>query len=718
MQPIQPKLNVAQSIASSKLRSLSPVSAQATPDDKVDLSVKLPDSPDPTPPSKPSKSLKRRMLKWAGVASLTVTASAGIIGGIAYQGNHQALVAPTVHVYPQQLEQPSGPTLTQQVKGAQAQPGGKVQLQTKGGGAAKGGQAAPTAAKGGGVQAKPGTGGSSSLPAAQGAGVQIAVPAATLQQWMHSPKLQSAISAQLAQAQGRIQEQIGQVKVPSGQVLLDVTLPMPTSNASFLHLGGVDLPSLGYKALQTEAVPMQVSYQADTVNTGLKVDMQQVSEAPGKGPGVWVGGVKVTITAPDGKIPLAGDVKLALDIQGQATRAQIERLRQMPGQDKLISQLEARLEQGQHLQKLIQDQGLEHLLEAGLNQNLAFQGHVNTGKGPLVQTTLNVWAVPDNTGDGKADLQITQTNDLENLRNLKVEVDHVGGDQAPSGMIDKFVHQQARNALISNLEQQIPQLNGQIQQTAIQQVSAQLRSQAGQIQATANQQLGHAYTQLQIPGMGPVTQVKVGPGGVLLEIPGQPGGDGVLVSGQNLKPGQVAVGVDRTSLNQQLQQRVKWDELLKKAGGSGYQLSWAPDAKGQAQRPELRSHDGKLFMHVELLAQKAAAPGQAPGFLDNVNTALDIPLQFSAEGGKLVVKADLKGAEMQRLIAGGMDLSKLVPTSALTSMLGNQALSQTVDPSGWGGVRFDSVKVGATGDLSVVVGTTPATIDWATQGLR
>ncbi len=718
MQPIQPKLNVTQSFGGSKLRNLSPVLTQASPEDKADIQLKLPNTPDPTPSSRPSKSLKRRMLKWAGAASLGVTAGAGILGGIAYQGNHAAFVTPTVHVYPQQLEQPAGPTLTQQVKNARTQPGGKVQVQTRGGGAARGGQASPSNAKGGGTPAKPGTVGSSTLPAPQAAGVQIAVPAATLQQWMHSPKLQSAISAQLAQAQGRIQEQIGQVKLPSGQVLLDVTLPMPTSNASFLHLGGVDLPSLGYKALQTEAVPMQVNYQADTVETGLKVDMQQVTEAPAKGPGVWVGGVRVTITAPDGKIPLAGEVNLALDVQGRATRAQIERLRHMPGQEKLIAQLETRLEQGQHLQKLIHDQGLDHLLEAGLNQNLAFQGHVNTGTAPLVQTTLNVWAVPDNTGDGKADLQITQSNDLENLRNLSVEVDHIGGDQAPSGMLDKFVHQQARNALISNLQQQIPQLNAQIQQTASEQVSAQLRAQAGQIQATANQQLGQAYTQLQIPGMGPITQVKVGAGGVLLEIPGPPGGDGVLVNAQGLKPGQVAVGVDRSSLNQQLQQRVKWDELLKKAGGSGYNLSWAADAKGQAQHPELRSHDGKLFMHVELLAQKAAVPGQPPGFLDNVNTALDIPLQFSAEGGKLVVKADLKGAEMQRLMAGGMDLSKLVPTSALTSLLGNQALSQTVDPSGWGGVRFESVKVGATGDLSVVVGTTPATIDWATQGLH
>lgn len=682
VQPIQPKLPGQVTPSRANLRNLSPVRPQAGDSDKVELS-KPPVEVD-APTSQPvSKSLKRRMLKWAGVASLSLTASAGILGGIAYQGNHQALVAPTVHVYPQQLEQPHGPTLTQQVKQAQA--------------------AAPVLR-------------GTSAPV--GAGVQIAVPSSTLQQWLHSAKLEGAIAAQLSQAQIRIQQQIGQVKVPSGQVLLDATLPMPTGKASFLHLGGVDLPSLGYKALQTEAVPVTVSYQADTIQTGLKVDMQRIERAPSEGPGIWVGGVTVSISAPDGKIPLAGEVKLALDTEGQATRAQIERLRQMPGQEKLIAQLQTRLEQAEHLQKLLKQQGLEHLLEAGLNQNLAFQGHLETGKAALVQTSLNVWAVPDRSGDGKADLQITQSNDLEKLRNLKVEVDQIGGDQAPSGWLDRFVHDQARRALISNLEAQIPQLNAQIQQTAREQVASQLHSQAGQIQALANQQLGQAYGHLQLPGLGTVTQVKVGPGGVLLEIPGQPGANGASASSQGLKPGQVAVTVDRASLNQQLQQRVKWDEQLAKAGGSGYKLSWAPDAQGQPQRPELRSHDGKLFLHVELIAQKAPGGSQAPGFLDNLNTALDIPLQFSTENGKLAVKADLKGAELQRLQAGGMDLSKLVPVSTLTSLVGQQALGQTVDPSGWGGVRFDRVKVGASGNLSVVVGTSPATVDWATQGLH
>ncbi|MFN8608162.1 MAG: hypothetical protein U0931_11565 [Vulcanimicrobiota bacterium] len=683
MRPIQPKIHTGTPLAHSKLRDASPVHSQAV-GDKIDLS-KLPQSSDPQIPAKAKPGLKRRMLKWAGVASLSLTASAGILGGIAYQGNHQALVAPTVHVYPQQLEKPAGPSLSQQVKNASKS------------------TVASQAAK----------------PAAvTPAGVQITVPAATLQQWLQSPRLQATIAGQLSQSQGELQQQIGQVKLPAGQVLLDATLPMPTSNASFLHLGGVDLPSLGYRALQTESVPMSVSYRADPIETGLQVAMEQVKQAPGQGPGVWVGGVRVTVTAPEGKIPVAGEVKLALDVQGQATRAQIERLRHMPGQEKLIAQLENRLEQGEHLQKMIREQGLDHLLQAGLNQNLAFQGHVNTGKGPLVQTTLNVWAVPDQGGDGKADLKVTQNNDLENLKNLRVEVDQVGGDQAPSGMLDRFVHDQARRALISNLESQIPQLNGQIQETALQQVTAQLRAQSGQIQASANQQLNQAYSHLQLPGLGPVTQVKVGPGGLLLEVAGQAGSDGVVADARALKPGQVAVGVDRSTLNQQLRQRVNWDEALQKAGGSGYKLSWAPDAGGQLQRPELRSHDGKLFLHVELIAQKGAGAGQAPGFLDNVNTALDIPLQFSAEGGKLVVKADLKGAELQRLQAGGMDLSKLVPVSALTGLVGNQALSQSVDPAQWGGVRFERVSLSPGGDLSVVVGTTAATVDWATQGLR
>lgn len=679
--PIQPK-RISAPPCGAPLRNLSPL---ATPPsgDKVELSgLKLPEVPNSPPPGKPPKSLTRRLLKWAGIATLGVTAGTSILGGIAYQGNHQALLAPTVHVYPQQLEQPATPSLARQVQSVPA-------------------PAAETLAK------------------APPPGVQILIPSGTVEQWINSPKLQAQISNQLSQAQGKIQQQIGQVRVPSGQVLLDVTLPMPTSNQSFLHVGGLNLPSLGYQALQTEAVPLQVDYRADTLETGLKVDVQQLREAPGQGPGVWLGGVKVTVSAPEGYIPVAGEVNLALDLQGQSTRAQIERLRKMPGQERLIQQLQARLDQGQRLQRIIQEQGLDNVLEAGLNQDLAFQGKVLTGKEPLVQTSLHVWAVPDRTGDGKADLQVTQQNQLDNLRNLRVQVDEIGGDSAPSGMIDKFVHDQARQALISNLEKQIPQLDQQIQQTALDQVGAQLRSQAGQIQAQANGQLHQLYARdPQIPGLGSVQQIKVGPGGVLLELPGQQGGDGLKLAPGALQSGQVAVGIDRTSLNQQLKQRVDWDQILQKAGGTSFKMSWARDAQNRPVHPELRSRDGKLFMHVEINAQRNLLPGQKPGLLDNISTALDIPLQFKTDQGKLVVHADLQGAELQSLKAGGLDLSKLVPASAITKLVGDQALGQTVDPAGWGGARFDRVQVSPGGDLTVVVGTTAATVDWASQALK
>lgn len=683
MNPIQPQRTTGLAQPNNaRLRNLSPLPSPAAADQVEISAAKLPKIPDPQPPPPPPKSLTRRLLKWTGIATLGVTAGTSLLGGIAYQGNHQALVAPTVHVYPQQLEQPAAaPTLTEQVQ----HPAAPVTVP----------KAPPPA------------------------GVEILVPAATLQQWMNSPQLQGQIATRLANAKGQIQQQIGQVKVPSGQVLLDATLPLPTSNQSFLHLGGVNLPSLGYQALQTEAVPLRVDYRADTVETGLKVDIQQLREASGPGPGVWLGGVKVTVSAPDGHIPVAGEVNLALDLQGQSTRAQIERLRKMPGQEKLIQQLEARLDQGQRLQRIIDDQGLDNLLEAGLNQDLAFQGQVETGKGPLVETTLNIWAVPDRSGDGKADLQVTQQNSLDHLKNLKVKVDSIGGDKAPSGMIDKFVHEQARQALIANLEGQLPELNQQIQRTALDQVSAQLRAQAGQIQAQANGQLNQAYARhIELPGLGPVQHVKVGEAGLLLELPGQPGGDGLKLQPGSLQPGQVAVGIDRSSLNQQLKQRVNWDQILEKAGGSAFKMSWARDAQNQPVHPELRSRDGKLFLHVEINAQRNLAPGQKPGLLDNISTAMDIPLQFKADQGKLVVNADLKGAELQRLQAGGMDLSKLVPASVITRLVGDQALGQTVDPAGWGGARFDRVQVSPGGDLSVVVGTSAATVDWASQALH
>lgn len=631
-----------------------------------------------------SPSALHRLKKWTGIAALAVVGSTSLLGGIAYMGNHQALVAPTVHVYPNQLAAPA----------VKAQPSHA---------------AAPVK--------RPPAPQPAAAPSAPGA--EIAIPMATLRQWMNSPQMQKAVSAQLVQAQGQIDRQIGAVKVPSGNVLLDVTLPLPTGQKNLLHIGGVNLPSLGYHALQTDTVPMTVSYSADTVHTGLRSSVAQVRKAPEKGPGVWIGGVKVIVSAPDGQIPVAGAVNLGLDLDGSAAKAQIARLRNMPGQEKLVAELQSRVDRGQRLQKELKRDGLEDLASAALNQNLAFQGHVSTGKGPLVQTTLNVWVVPDRNGDGKPELQITQENNVDALRNLEVGVDSIGGDKAPSGLIDGIVHDQARKALISNLKAQIPQLNQQIQQTAMQEVQHQLRAQAGGFQGQANGQLGQVYAHhLNVPGLGTVDHIKVGPGGVLLEMPGVPGGDAVGLDTRGLQAGQVAVAVNRTTLNQQLAQQVNWDSLLQKTGGAGGQLSWAKDAKGQPIHPELRAHDGKLFLHAEMNAKSG---GPSAGFagpmsmLNDVDVALDIPLNFRTNHGKLVVDPNLQGAELQRLQAGGMDLTKLVPASTISGLLAGHSMQQSVDASKWGNAHFDSVRVSPQGNLTVVVGTAPGAMDWATR---
>lgn len=572
----------------SALRNLGPVSSKAqTPDVRKPADTYVASGAR----AKTSRSLLGKLCRWTGLAGMTAVAATSVIGGIAYHANHKVLLEkPSVHVYPNQLPRPATTqtvALTEQVQAATRQ----------------------------------------TEPSRAGQ-VRVLVPAATVQTLVGEMQERGVLDASIASAAQQLQSSIEVLTVPAGRVLLDARLPLPGGERPLLHVGDVNLPSLGYRALSHESVPLTLDFQVAPVQTGLRASLRPVQADPSiEGPGILLGAVQVTIEAPAGKIPVRGSLSLRPDLDGQATSQQRAKLQGMPGQEQLTQQLDARLQQGKRIRALGQAQGFDALLQQGFGQDVGFEAHVVTGKAPLVSTTLYVWAAPDTTGDGKADIQVTQTSNTEALAQLSVEMTQLRSEgKLPDGKITRLLHDQVRNAVTTGATQALPQITAELRRVAAQQAADALGKATPQVQQAANAQLDRVYAGARnLPYRTSLDQVKVTPDGLLLELQGQGGGAAAIVG--SLQPGQVAVGVDVGVLNRELRESVDWPALLNQAKQKSglLDLSFGRNANGELMTPQLSVRDGRLFVSCEVTARpKGAEPIKgATGAINGATRGLD-----------------------------------------------------------------------------------------------
>ena len=146
--------------------------------------------------------------------------------------------------------------------------------------------------------------------------------------------------------------------------------------------------------------------------------------------------MRVRVSAADGQIPLNGSVALKLDLDGQATQAKLDVLRQgssTPQKDHLIKQMEGRLAEGQRLKTLGAEQGFDSLLKGGFgDQNVDFAATIDTGTGPLSDSTFYMWAAPGSGPDGQPQILVAQQTNLEGLQKLQVKLNHLRSEEHTS----------------------------------------------------------------------------------------------------------------------------------------------------------------------------------------------------------------------------------------------------------------------------------------------
>ena len=542
-------------------------SAVALPQDSADV-------------SKPQKTATKRLLKWSAATGLAVVATTSILGGIAYQANYDALQQkPTVQILPQKLpvKETPAPKLSAQVKAAQT----------------------PTVAS------------------AKGGPMRVFVPPATLAQLSHevqdTTQFKALEATGITKASQEVGQQLAVLKVPDSKVLLDVTMPLPTSERSFLHVGDVDLPSLGMRALQTESVPLAMDYTTQPIATGLKVHIKHVDPPKDlKGPGILLGAVQVSLSSDSGKIPVQGELNLHMDLDGKASQEQMARLKGMPGQESLIKHLNERVAQGQKLHDKVGKQGLEGMLQQGFEQKLKFEANVLTGKGPLAQSTMYLWATPDSTGDGRMDIQVTQVNDDGGISNISLEMNSLQNiSQTPDGLAAGQLHSQVKSALLKGMQDNMGKVTGDLQRMARERAEKEFAKGGPRLESLANLQLIRVYEAGQHVkyetgnGLAPLISAQVGSvqvaqGGLLVDLQTSAGGSGRAdFTGDlnNLKPGQFGAAMDLSVLNGQLK-KVDWQPTLD-AVKQKSDLRDLQFVKGGA--PQISMQNGKLTATFEVL---------------------------------------------------------------------------------------------------------------------
>jgi len=572
------------------------------------------------------------MVKWGSLASLGLVAGTSLLGGIAYQANHQALsVKPSVQVYPQQLKTSPSQTPAEQLKAHKSQVTSSHARSSEAGSAES--KAAPSKS----AQTK--STHARSDPT-RGGPIRIMVPAETVREFSHqvqdTAQFKALLQNQSQKAAHDLEQQVAVLKVPDSQVLLDVNLPLPTSDRAFLNVGGVDLPSLGMRALTQEQVPLALDYSTQPVSTGLQVDIQAVDAPAGlQGPGILIGAVQVNLRAPAGKIPIQGHLQLHTDLDGSSTQARLDQLQGKPGQEPLIQQLQQRLSQGQRLQGLLDEQGLNQTLQQGFGQKVEFEANLVTGKAALAGSTLYLWAVPDYSGDGKADIQVTQANQVDGLSQVKVEVTRFDqGDQPPQGKVAAYLHGQVQKALQTGLQQNLPKVTQDLQRLASERAEKEFAKGGPLLEQIANQQLNSLYSRnqsLQFNTGNPlapllsaqVSQVQVTPEGLLIDLQSAAGGTGhaEFTGDLKLKPGQLAAGIDLSVINTQLR-KIDWKPILEQARQKADLLDLQ---FGKNASPQLTFQNGRLLAQFEVTASlKGAQPAKgATGLVTGATGALD-----------------------------------------------------------------------------------------------
>lgn len=609
-------------------RSSAPVTTTGRPNspgDQLELSSNAHKAP-PKQVNKPKRSLAGKLFRLAGWTGFALTASVGAIGGVGYLANKDALETPTVSVHldselfsEKQNYLESGP--------ATPQTPGPIRDTT---------------------DLKP-------------SGLSVKVPRSTSVEFAralrNSPEMTELIQSGIDYATGVAEESLAEYTPPTVDILLDAHAPLPTGDKAFLHIGDLELPSLGLKELQREDVPLVLRAVTDTIKTGLKFEIETLEPDPSvKGPGLQLGAVRARVGLNE-TMRAHGTARLDLDLEGTATREKLENLEGRSGVEELVQRLERRLEMGRQLQ---QQPAARGLLETALkDQEIAFDAEVDAKGRPIAEAVFRLWLVPDTTGDGRADIAITHEADLENLENLDVQIrnlQRVGS--APDSYLGGKLNQTVADSFKAGLEEAIPGVVGHLRGLALTKITEQLSKGNPYLNRQAGKALEAGYAigreGIDIPTHSQLLpnvhlalgEVRMDPSGDLevgLRTTGSDrlGATRDLAGRHQAQDGQVSLTLQGELLNQQLRDKtdggaVDWNKFLtetcEKQGLR--ELCFGKDEQGRTVYPSLVSEGGMPAVKFSIVVkpQGAKPVDAATGVVTGVTGGLDSGAEWVQEG--------------------------------------------------------------------------------------
>ena len=575
---------------------------------------------------KPKKSFAKKLFHLAGWTGMAFTTAAGALGGIGYLANRDAMQKPTVSVYLQpELFSESG----------QANHLGEDYVPQAGGWFRDTTGLTPS-------------------------GISVELPKSTVKEFTkalrNSPQVDALIRDGIDYATKVAETELAHYTPPAVDILLDARTPLPTGENSFFRLGDLNLPSMGLKSLKLEEVPLALRAETDTIHTGLTFEILPLEPDDAvEGPGIQLGAVRARVGFKD-TVKAQGTASLQLDLNGKLSKEKLANL----DQDKhpeLAAQLERRLESGR---TIAGNPVASAVLQSALqDQTLSFEAEIKATEKPVAEATFRLWLVPDNTGDGRADIAITQESNLEELKNLDIQIKNFERQgEAPSSVLGGKLNEIVTSAFKDGLEQAVPGVVDHLRTLALDKITEQLARGNPFLNAQANKALETGYTigreGIEIPthsellpsvqiGLGEVRLDKEGNLKVGLRTTGSDRMVGVTNLAQDIDTpdGQLSLTLQGELLNQQLKDKsaggaLDWGKFLEAAREkNGFQeLQFGKDEQGQTIYPRLISDRGMPAVKLSLVIRPEGAKpiDGATGLVTGATGGLDSGAAWVQEG--------------------------------------------------------------------------------------
>ncbi|MGE0490152.1 MAG: hypothetical protein AB7S38_13170 [Vulcanimicrobiota bacterium] len=610
-------------------------------------------------PSTDVRPRRRRALKWFLRGGAMLAASLSGLAGIGYFGNRAALQEPPRLSMTLPLEAHFGPP----AKESSPAPVAHSRVTTSGG-------AVQTT-----EQLRPPTG-----------GVSILLPQGSTTRFSRQLRAHPEVQKQLEQVARDLNQALARVEIPKTELLLDLEAPLPVGQQAFFHVGGVDLPSLGFRQLERTRLPLALELAIDPIESGLKLEVGPTeTDAPVrpdslKGPGVYLGSVELSIRAEKPEVDLSGSAQLKLDLDGAATRARL------PGQSGAARQaLEGRLESARKLREIGAESSFGSLLREGFEaQDAQFSVALKSAREQLASVRFDVWLGQDVTGDGQSDLHLAQQANTQGLDALDISLSRLerqGHSQAGwlGQTVNDQVHQQFHQGIRDGVGQAVAQLRGRAEEM----VAQGLDRGVSLLSKHGNQELEQLYGRARGIDLGNLdlrlSSLRMSDQGVLVGLNGKTLDEGVvpvLPASFSQHPEAVVVTVASSELEARME-GLDWPAIMAKVNqaNSGYSLALA-QKDGQPVLPRLIWHDGQPALMAEVVATQKAASKPGLGSLlqsvtpSTVEAKALVPFALGVEDGQLKVTPDLEHFELERHRQGqGFQLADLLPDKALAGII-------------------------------------------------